>query len=214
MPALVPHSISVLAAALALAACTPTASLWSEADAHREIGVQRVQLTYDVAFAPGSAEFAREAARKLDGFLARQQVGYGDIVEIRVPGQDMRLDARRASVVTDGLARSGIVAERRVGEAPTGLRLAVIRSVAIPPACPDWRKADNDGDPSNTPMPNLGCANMRNLGLMIADPSELMAGRSMSPGSGEPLAAGVARYRAGQVTPLVPLTESSAGTTK
>jgi hypothetical protein len=43
---------------------------------------------------------------------------------------------------------------------------------------------------------------MRNLGLMIADPGELIAGHPARLGSGEPLAAGVARYRAGKVTPF------------
>jgi hypothetical protein len=37
---------------------------------------------------------------------------------------------------------------------------------------------------------------------MIADPGELIAGRSLGPGQGEPLAAGVERYRTGKVTPL------------
>lgn len=206
--------VALLSVLGGLVACTPTTSLWSDADAHREIQVQHVQLNYDVTFAPGSANPSRDEMKKLDDFITRQQVDYGDIVQIRVPGRDTRLDSRRVSAVAGDLARWGVSADRHVGEAPTGLRVAVIRSVAIPPSCPDWRKAADDGDPSNTPMSNLGCANMRNLGLMIADPSELEAGRTLSSESGEPLAAGVARYRAGVVKPLVPFTESSSGTTK
>lgn len=197
------RSLSIVAMLGGLAACTPTTALWSDADAHREIGVQRVQLTLDVGFAPGSAELTPGEAQKLNSFLTRQQVGYGDLVEIRVPGQDARLETRRAAAVAEALMRSGIDAERGTTRAPGGIRLAVVRSVAVPPACPDWRKADNDGDPSNTSMSNLGCASMRNLGLMIADPAELVAGHPLSSGSGEPLAAGVERYRTGKVTPLL-----------
>lgn len=192
------------------AACTPSSALWSEADAHKEIRVERIQLVHDVPFGANSAEITPQENRRLDEFLARQQVGYGDIVEIRLPGEDARLDARRAAAVFDRLARNGIAAERGTAAAATGIRVAVIRTVAIPPGCADWRKPTGDGDPSNTSMSNLGCSNMRNLGLMIADPSELVVGRPLTAGSGEPLAAGVNRYRAGKVTPLI----QDTGTTK
>jgi pilus assembly protein CpaD len=189
---------------LGCAACTtPSASLWSEADARKEIGVRKVELYHDVAFAKGSTDLSRAEIGSLEDFIARQQVGYGDKVEIRVPGNDARAEMRQATVVGQHLMRDGIAFTRSSTASPNGLRVAVVRSVTIPPACPDWRKPDNDGDPSNTSMSNLGCANMRNLSLMIADPSELIAGRSSTSGSGEPLAAGVERYRTGKVTPLI-----------
>jgi pilus assembly protein CpaD len=195
--------LAIAIAGTGLAACTPTASLWSEADAHREIGVERVSFTYDVVFAPGNAQLSPVEAARLSDFLARQQVGYGDRVEIQVPTEDPRLAERRAAAVADVLARDGIEAARGAAHAPGGIRLAVSRNVAVPPTCSDWRKADDDGDPSNTAMPNLGCANLRNLGLMVADPGELVAGHPLSAGSGEPLAAGVERYRTGKTTPLL-----------
>jgi len=181
---------------------TPSPALWSEADARREIAVRHVQLVHDVTFAGGSTELTAAEAGGLDDFVARQQVGYGDTVAVQVPGDDPRLEARRAAAIVERLARAGIGAERSAILSPAGLRVTVDRAVAIPPTCPDWRKAGNDGDPSNTPMSNLGCANMRNLGLMIADPSELIAGRPSAPGQGEPLAAGVQRYRTGKIPPL------------
>jgi pilus assembly protein CpaD len=196
--------LSSLLLLLGASACTatPQSALWSDADARRQIVVHHIELHHDVAFARGSAELAPSEARRLDDFIERQHVGYGDAVEIAVPGEATRLDARRAASVSERLARAGIGAERAVVPSSSGVRVIVGRNVAVPPACPDWRKADNDGDPSNTPMSNLGCANMRNLGLMIADPGELIAGRSAGAGSGEPLAAGVERYRTGKVTPL------------
>jgi pilus assembly protein CpaD len=195
--------LSSLLLVLGVSACTtPSSALWSEADAHREIAVRHIQLTHDVAFASGSAELTAIEAKRLDDFITRQQVGYGDTVMIAVPGDEARLETRRAAAVSERFARAGIGAERSTVASPAGTRVTVGRSVAIPPACSDWRKPANDGDPSNTAMSNLGCANMRNLGLMIADPSELIAGRPSGPGAGEPLAAGVERYRTGKVTPL------------
>lgn len=203
---------SLLAVLLGASACTtPSSALWSEADARRQIGVRHIELVHDVAFAPGSAELSGAESRRLDDFIVRQQVGYGDTVEIQMPRDDGRLAARRAAAVTERLARGGIGAERSAVAAPNGIRVTVGRSVAIPPACPDWRKAAHDGDPSNTPTSNLGCANMRNLGLMIADPNDLIVGRAPGDGAAEPLAAGVQRYRTGKVTPL---NDSQTQTTK
>jgi pilus assembly protein CpaD len=195
---------------LGASACTtPSSALWSEADAHREIGVKHIQLAHAVGFAQGSAEMTASEIERLEDFIARQQVGYGDVVEIQVPGDEARLDARRAAAVGERLARAGIGSTRSAVASAGGLRVVVGRSVAIPPACADWRKASGDGDPSNTPLSNLGCANMRNLGMMIADPGELIAGRPSGAGSGESLAAGVQRYRTGKIPAL-----SDADTTK
>jgi pilus assembly protein CpaD len=195
-----------------VSACTtPSPALWSEADAHKEIVVRQMELDHDVSFASNSAELSQMEIKRIDDFVARQNVGYGDLVEIRVPGSEPRVEAHRAAAVGERLARSGIAFERGRIASPADLRIAVTRSVAIPPACPDWRKPDNDGDPSNTTMSNLGCANLRNLGLMVADPGELLAGRPSTMGAGEPLAAGVERYRTGKVTPLL---DSDTSTTK
>jgi pilus assembly protein CpaD len=206
----VAYILSPMIVAAGLIGCTPTTSLWSEADAHREIVVHRVEIVHNVAFAANSAEIPEREKRRLDEFVARQQVGYGDTVEIHTPGADARLDARRAAAVSAYLLRAGVATDRGANGPASDVRITVARSVAVPPRCPDWRKPSNDGDPGNTPSSNFGCATMRNLGMMVADPSELVAGKPTGPGQGEPLAAGVARYRAGQVTPL-PNDSSSAG---
>src|SRR5690348_16221708 len=149
MSRVLPRLVAIAVAGFGISACTPSTSLWSEADAHREIGVECVQFNYDVSFAPGDAQLSPTEAARLSDFVTRQQVGYGDRVEIEVPSGDQRLAERRAAAVADTLARDGIEVDRGIAHAPSGVRLTVSRSVAIPPACPDWRKAADDGDPSN-----------------------------------------------------------------
>ena len=48
---------------------------------------------------------------------------------------------------------------------------------------------------NNQPHPNLGCSTATNLGLMVADPRDLMRGRPIGPMDGEFAAKGVFDYR-------------------
>ncbi|MGH6886966.1 MAG: CpaD family pilus assembly lipoprotein, partial [Geminicoccales bacterium] len=69
------------------------------------------------------------------------------------------------------------------------------------PACPDWsRESGTDFD--NLPLSNLGCATQTNLGLMIAEPKDLVRGRPLGPADGIQQAEGIVRYRTGKVVQL------------
>jgi type IV pilus biogenesis protein CpaD/CtpE len=78
--------------------------------------------------------------------------------------------------------------------------IATVYEVQLP-ACPDWSR--NLGfDPLNLPLSNLGCANAANLGLMIADPKDLVRGRSIGEADGAREAEAIVRYRADKVKAL------------
>jgi pilus assembly protein CpaD len=197
--------MTIFAAGSALAAvvaCTPTESYWSEAQAPKVNKVEPVRLLHDVRFASGSQISAAEAAQ-LDGFLARHDIGYGDRVYILTDKAGTGPNAQRTTNLLNYMAAHGIKA---VGlpspEAQPGLaRIVVNRYVAIPPNCPDWSKPGT-ADYGNTPMSNLGCSNISNLGLMVADPSELIQGRNPGPADATGSGLAIQRYRAGKVTPL------------
>jgi type IV pilus biogenesis protein CpaD/CtpE len=57
-------------------------------------------------------------------------------------------------------------------------------------------------DFTNAPSSNFGCATAVNLGLMVASPGDLAAGRSLEPADGKPAASAVARYLDDKVPPL------------
>lgn len=60
---------------------------------------------------------------------------------------------------------------------------AVIRMTfaeVVLPNCPDWRKSPNHNY-SNTQHANIGCASETNLGLMVADPHDLVRGTGELP---------------------------------
>ncbi len=72
-------------------------------------------------------------------------------------------------------------AEKR-SEAP--VRVSYLRYVAEGPDCGHWT-SNLAYTPNNLPMPNLGCANQKNLAAMISNPADLVGPRTMTPHSGE-----------------------------
>jgi type IV pilus biogenesis protein CpaD/CtpE len=75
------------------------------------------------------------------------------------------------------------------------------RHVVTLPACPDWSRQSGT-DFSNQPHSNFGCATQSNLGMMVAEPKDLVSGRTLAPADGVHQAEGIVRYRTGKVVEL------------
>ncbi|MBT7526701.1 MAG: hypothetical protein HN658_05330, partial [Rhodospirillales bacterium] len=149
----------------------------------------------------------------LDGFLRRQNINYSDQLYV-VAGIDIvtPLAMIRAKTIRSYLLRKGYRSELldraewaggkiQKANRPT-VRIVVHRFVVTAPRCPDWRKTPAS-DGANTQSSNLGCANTVNLGLMVANPRDLVSGRETGPMDGTRAAAGINRYRNGKVTKLL-----------
>jgi type IV pilus biogenesis protein CpaD/CtpE len=83
-------------------------------------------------------------------------------------------------------------------------------AVATPPTCLPWSSATTDPY-DNQPFPQFGCANARNLALMVDQPSDLVHGRDMGPASGVMAVGAMRRYYSNQTRGLVD-TDTSADT--
>ncbi|MBB6124790.1 CpaD family pilus assembly lipoprotein [Sphingobium subterraneum] len=141
--------------------------------------VQFQYYLYDVQANDGSTLSAGERARLL-GWLDSLNVGYGDHVAIATD------DAFIAPNVRDGIAdilggRGMLIEEdptAQAGKAPPGaVRLIMRRSIASVPGCPNWNsKQENDvvGGASS----NYGCASNSNLAAMVANPEDLVRGKT------------------------------------
>jgi pilus assembly protein CpaD len=217
-------------ATLGSAGCAPQVAYWSPVEAPKESRVELVRESHDVMFPAGNATLTAEERAELDAFL--RSLGPLEGTDLRIvgvvggPGTDRTADvallSRRAAAIREALAARGVTADEidvryLAGSAPVGAevptksaalpgsrRVEVVaeRHVVIPPACPDWSKPIG-GDFANTPSSNFGCATATNLGLMVANPRDLVRGRALSPADGEHQALGVERYRQDRVKDLM-----------
>jgi pilus assembly protein CpaD len=134
--------------------------------------VHRTDYVYDV---PASGLSATDRER-LDGWFQTLRVGYGD--KIAIDGadtgsrRDIQVLAARYGLL---LADTAPVTAGEIG--PGQVRVVVSRAVADVPGCPDWSRKSQPNLNSHT-MSNYGCAMNSNLAAMVANPEDLVRGRS------------------------------------
>jgi pilus assembly protein CpaD len=187
------------AIALALAACAPGAAEYTKSEAPNRLQVAGSTSTVALAFAPGSARIAPAQIARIDQLVATGVIRPADRIAIAAAGPP-GLAAAREAAVSSRLLRWGIVAETRPLPAiPPNRAVITVGHYAVTlPACPNW-SMPRGNDFTNAPPSNFGCATAVNLGLMVASPGDLVAGRALAPADGKPAAAAVDRYLADRV---------------
>jgi pilus assembly protein CpaD len=79
---------------------------------------------------------------------------------------------------------------------------------AIPPTCPRW--SDNAANyEDGQPLPQFGCADARNLAIMVDNPEDLLQGREPGPASGVLAAGSIIRYNNNQTRGLLDTSQQS-----
>jgi hypothetical protein len=74
--------------------------------------------------------------------------------------------------------------------------------IAVAPTCPSW--ATDTSDPfDNQPIPQFGCANARNLALMVEQPEDLVKGRDLGPARATTTVGAIRRYDNNQTRGLL-----------
>jgi pilus biogenesis lipoprotein CpaD len=216
---------------LGLGACSsslgPQRNLgWIEASSPKELQVDRAEYRHSVYFATDSSSLTAAERDRLLTFLQTVQPSPQD--SLRLEGHaderatelyNLELAAHRAERVQTFLDDTGYadltVTTTALGEAlpavpSTGpaawqlnrrVEVVLERYLVTLPACPDWsRESGTDFD--NLPSSNFGCATAANLGLMVAEPRDLVRGRPLGPADGIHQAEGIVRYRTGKVVEL------------
>lgn len=216
---------------LGLGACTPTLGPqedlgWLEASSPKQLEVDRAEYRHSVYFPTDRSAIPASERARLLSFLQTVRPGGRD--SIRLEGHaderaseqyNLELAAQRNDSVAALLREVGLgdlsISAVAYGEAvpavpSTGpaawrlnrrVELVLERYLVTLPACPDWsRKSGTDF--SNQPHSNFGCATQTNLGLMVAEPRDLISGRTLAPADGIHQAEGIVRYRTGEVVEL------------
>jgi len=194
----------------ALAACDSPAE-WSPAEAPRQMRVDFQRLTHTAGFGPSATQLAQNEQESLGAFLHAAQVSTDDPIYLEGAAGD-RLGAARIGTLARDLTRQGY-SVATLPAAPDGvpknaLLVVVERYVVTPPECPNWTKSPSDNH-ENATSSNFGCSDTTNLGLMVADPRDLVIGRDLGPASAVEAGLAIQRYRAGQTSPISPTTAGS-----
>jgi pilus assembly protein CpaD len=169
----------ILGAALLVTGCTtgPVTKNRGLESVHQPV-VSRSDFVFDLQ-SDGSSINSVDIA-SLSGWMESLRLGYGDHVAIDGNGA---YDVSGVRDVVGALAaRRGLLIDANApitaGEIPAGhVRVIVSRLKASVPNCPDWGRNSAEDFNSNTSS-DFGCATNKNLSAMIADPSELVSGRT------------------------------------
>jgi pilus assembly protein CpaD len=168
-------SAILIAFALGVSACgTENRGLES---IHQPV-VSRADYNLDVWTGPTG--LANGDAQRLTGWFESLQLGYGDRVSVDMGGAYDSSNVRQA--IADIAARYGLLLQEAApltqGEIPQGAaRVVVSRLKASVPGCPDWSRPSIANMGGHT-TPNFGCATNTNLAAMVADPEDLIRGKT------------------------------------
>jgi len=149
----------------------------------------------------GATSLAKDDIHKLHATLQPISPLAADSIRIQLNDADMKNEARKEALVSL-LFRMGY-AKDKISFQPSDVllhneaHLVVAYLVVVPPDCPDWQTSPVTTY-SNTTQGNTGCAEETNIGLMIADPHDLLHGTGDVPIDTERSARVMQDYRGGK----------------
>lgn len=115
-------------------------------------------------------------------------------------------------LVSMGIDRDHIVVVPMEEVARHDANIQVAYSAVVSPRCPDWRPSPVSSYANMVFTPNIGCAHVTNLGLMVADPHDLVEGE----GDGTPdtisTSKAIQDFRSGEAESSSSSTSSITGT--
>ena len=149
------------------------------------LNVESLHLTLSLPGADGQERLTPGEIRRLDKFVSGYMAERRGQLVVSIPASASgeRRVLGRAKQIADRARRQGLHAdeimlrvaiEENRADAPVvvGYDKLVVRV----PECGDWSK-ESSHDLTNTPSPNFGCSMQRAVGLMVADPADLIAPR-------------------------------------
>lgn len=170
--------LMVAAAGLSLAACqhgSVTEPAASETVMRNEVKMVRLPFTIK-AEDDGTTTPSSYTLAGVNLFLRSVNAGHADVILLDAPNVDqVRIDEIAAYIKRGGFVYGGT---STLGAAPVDgeITLYLERHIVVPPNCGFWRRETSSNDKNNASSFH-GCASMANLGMMIANPRDLIAGQ-------------------------------------
>ena len=194
-------------ACLAVVACSPKQgelgdnlfphAKWEQIPQSADNMVEVVTLRHMVAFAGGKPSLDQNQSAALDDFIRSNRINARDEIVVQAgAGDTSRVAMGRVSAVKNEFARLGLVASDSVAApdagAPANNEVAVLitRAVVIPPDC-----AVAQPEPTLRPDQPWGCSVNAALGMMVANPLDLVEGRELGPADASQASGAMRRYR-------------------
>jgi len=182
---------------------------WSNVPERKQPQVSEVQYSHQVSFAPASAELSGKEGERLLAFLNNTQAARKDAFYLVSgnPEVPTNLSDARKTIVADYLSTFGVEIGSLSSDfgvtspAVDAVNLVIRRYVVTLPGCPDW--SGERFTYNNVPTSNWGCASATNLGLMVAEPGDLIRGRDEGNADGAYAATSIANYRKGETKSIV-----------
>lgn len=175
--------------ALSLGACMPSMAQYSGASDLMRNEVTMVRLKHTVNFDSGTALDAMERAA-IEDFLTLNRIGYGDVLSLDLGDVgDPDEMIKQWYAVYDFLKTHGFHLQPEApitGAAPasgSGI-LIVERYIVSTPVCEKFADGP-EPNRANAMSPWFGCTSTALLGLMIADPADLIDGNPDGPPDAE-----------------------------
>lgn len=105
--------------------------------------------------------------------------------------------ALQKAALAQGLAKSEVLIGVDPSQPTDRVQMSFVSYTAEVPECGYWSQS-SVSDHSNFNSLNFGCASQHNLGLMLADPSDLLGKTAMTPRNATRTVDGIEQYEAGK----------------
>lgn len=199
-----------------LAGCASDVAQWTPAESPKKNAVQRTTSEHFVKYPAHAKSFCKMEKKALKDYLSVElqypNASHVYLTEHGGHNQD-RVDEVIKLVRMQGLGEKEITVDDPISSAHysgSGVSVLVERFVVIPPSCSDW-SFELGGADGHRPMSNTRCADVSNLGMMVADPRDLLYGKDVDFYDGTRHALSVQMYRGDKVKKLINENTSSVG---
>ncbi len=211
-------ALALVASGLLLSACgnsqLTTGSIPDDYRTRHPIVLAEGQSTLDIPVASGDVRLTTGMKDTVKGFAQNFTASPAGVIQIQVPYGSYNSGAAQhlAGDIRRELTRSGIRPQRILmssyAASPNGdaapIRLSYVTTKAMTGQCGEWPADLSDNTFGNKNWYNFGCASQNNLAAQVANPTDLIAPRAVTPIDAAQRAKVISDYRgesSGTTTP-------------